>query len=132
MPSQTFDITGDKTGTKFNIHLVAEHPLKIGTGAPDAQRVMAAFERAMGELQMQPLTATVARMDEPWGEYESQGWVKQMPEALLLAVAKMLDGFKAQADDPESDVDVIFDEEHPPMVTVAHAFLAHRAEVNRT
>ncbi|QNN98643.1 hypothetical protein SEA_AESIR_77 [Microbacterium phage Aesir] len=130
MPTHTFDITGDKTGTKFNIHIIAEHPLKIGTGAPDIHAIMSRFETGMMQLNLTPLTAQVERMDEQWGEFESQGWVRRMPEALLLAVAKMLDGFKAQADDPESDVDVIFDEEHPPVTTIASALLAHRKEVN--
>ena len=132
MTHQRFDITGDKTGTKFNIHIVAEHPLKIGTGAPDANAIMSRFETALMHFGMTPLTASVARMDEPWGEFESEQWVKQMPEALFMAVAKALDGFKAQTDDADSDVDIVFDEEHPPAVTVAHAFLTHRAEVNRT
>ncbi|UYL85373.1 hypothetical protein SEA_HAGER_80 [Microbacterium phage Hager] len=130
MTTQSFDITGDKTGTKYNIHIIAEHPLKIGTGAPDIHAIMSRFETGLMQLGMSPLTAQVERMDEPWGEYESQGWVRRMPEALLMAVGKALDGFKAQADDPDSDVDVIFDEEHPSATVLAAALLAHRKEVN--
>ena len=130
--SVSFEALEDRTGTKYNIQFIAEHPLKIGTGAPEAPRIMREIEMALTQpgLGLIPIASQCERMDEAWGTYESEGWMRRMPEALVMALAKALDGFKAQADDPESDVDVIFDEEHPSVVTIAAAMVAHRREVN--
>lgn len=102
--SVSFEAVEDRTGTKFNIQFIAEHPLKIGTGAPEADRIMREVELALGQpgIGLTPIAAQVERMDNAWGEFESQGWMKRLPEALLIAVAKMLDGHREQMLDPES------------------------------
>ena len=123
----------DCTGTKYNIQIIAEHPLKIDTGAPAGDKILREIETAIGQsgIDLIPIAAQVERMDEAWGTFESEGWMRRMPEALVMALAKALDGFKAQADDPESDVDVIFDEEHPSVVTIAAAMVGWKQGWNK-
>ena len=104
MHSETFEAVEDRTGTKFNIQFIAEHPLKMGTGAPKADVILEAIERVLSGKGMTPIAAQCARMDEAWGTFESQGWLKRMPEALLIAVAKYLQGEIEQRTDPEGDV----------------------------
>lgn len=108
--SVSFEAVEDRTGTKFNIQFVAEHPLKIGTGAPESGRILREVELALGQpgIGLTPIAAQVERMDNAWGEFESQGWMKRLPEALLIAVAKMLDGHREQMLDPDSP---LFDQE---------------------
>ncbi len=102
--SVSFEAVEDRTGTKFNIQFIAEHPLKIGTGAPESGRILREVEQALGQpgIGLTPIAAQVERMDNAWGEFESQGWMKRLPEALLIAVAKMLDGHREQMLDPDS------------------------------
>lgn len=104
MTTVSFEAVEDRTGTKFNIQFIGEHPLKIGTGAPEPNRILREIEMALGQpgIGITPIAAQVERMDNKWGEYESEGWMKRMPEALLIAVAKMLDGHREQMLDPES------------------------------
>ena len=102
--SVSFEAVEDRTGTKFNIQFIAEHPLKIGTGAPESGRILREIEQALGQpgIGLTPIAAQVERMDNKWGEFESQGWMKHLPEALLIAVAQMLDGHREQMLDPDS------------------------------
>lgn len=114
--------------TQFNVHFLAEHPLKMGFCPP--HNVITDELEAIAERHgMVPISSSVARMDDEWGEHESQAWVPNVPDALILEVAKLLDGFVAQAIDPESDIVTSFGEavwDEPPAVAVAEALLAHR------
>lgn len=140
----TFETVADRTGTKFNIQFIAEHPLKIGTGAPEAGKILREIEMALGQpgINLTPIAAQVERMDDAWGTFESIGWMKRMPEALLIAVAKMLDGHREQMLDPESP---LFDQELSDADTqpgcgrayisvqeLAESVVKLRREVNRT
>ena len=115
----------DRTGTKFNIQFIAEHPLKIGTGAPDSDRILREVELALGQpgIGLTPIAAQVERMDNAWGEFESQRWMKRLPEALLIAVAKMLDGHREQMLDPDSP---LFDQELSDRAFISAQELAER------
>ncbi len=108
--SVSFEAVEDRTGTKYNIQFIAEHPLKIGTGAPDAGRILREIEVDLVQpsIGLIPIAAQCERMDEAWGTFESEGWMKRLPEALLIAVAKMLDGHREQMLDPDSP---LFDQE---------------------
>ncbi len=135
--SVNFEAVEDRTGTKYNIQFIAEHPLKIGTGAPEANKILLEIEMALGQpgIGLVPIAAQVERMDNAWGTFESEGWLKRMPEALLIAVAKMFEGELAQKMDPESDKwDPKFCTGEPwvEIVELAEDIVKQRREVNRT
>jgi len=142
--SVNFEAVEDRTGTKYNIQMIAEHPLKIGTGAPAGDKILREIEMAIGQpgIGLIPIAAQVERMDEAWGTFESEGWLKRLPEALLIAVGKMLDGHREQMLDSESP---LFDQELSDADTqpgcgqayisardLAERVVKLRREVNRT
>lgn len=117
-----------KTSTKYNIHFMAEHPLKMGM-APSHKVFLDELEAIAARHGMTPVSAVVGRSDDQWGENESGAWLQNLSDDLLLAFGKLIDGFVSQALDPESDVDIEqFDEAdfNSSVVETVERFIQHR------
>lgn len=133
MTSVNFEPLLAKTSTKYNVHFLAEHPLKMGM-SPSHKAFLDELEAIASRHGMIPISAAVGRSDDQWGENESRSWVQNFSDDLILSVAKLLDGFVAQMVDPESDVmapDGGGPWDEPNAVWTAEAFLQHRAEQKR-
>ncbi|WMI33178.1 hypothetical protein SEA_RIKSENGUPTA_82 [Microbacterium phage RikSengupta] len=117
--------------TQYNLNFIASHPRKISDDAPDGRDLLPGLENVLEDLGMVPVSAMVFRHDDEnaYKEGESKEWVENFPPGLVLAVAKLLDGFVAQVQDPDSDVDVADDWifNTAPATAVAEAYIAHRA-----
>ena len=93
--------------TNYNIRVMATHVRSMTFSPPDANRIMSKVEGVLEDLGMAPISASVERADNAttFTEFEGKTWVHNAPDDLILSVAKMLDGFIAQAMDPDSDVE---------------------------
>lgn len=130
--------------TTYNIKLVAVHPLNLGFVTPDhASNVMRDLEKFCQDHGMVAVGAQVERNDDAKDlEYESRAWAHNAPEALITAIGKMLDGFRAQMLDPESDLfdRELADEEMTPgcgpayisFTDLAERLVAYRREVTKS
>lgn len=118
--------------TNYNIKFMAAHPLGMTFNPPENAAVLEAVEQAVSGLGMIPIAASGERGDDAalFTEREGKAWVHNAPDDLILAVAKMLDGFAAQASDEEGDITNFLDPETVVMpegsVSNALAFLEYR------
>lgn len=93
--------------TFYNMYLLMEHPVSV-EDAPEGKNVMAAFEAAAHDQGLSPISGGVFRVDSDRLEDVDTAEVaarKAFPDIAILSVAKMLDGFLAQAMDHDSDVE---------------------------
>lgn len=91
--------------TQFNLNFIAAHPRKISDDAPESADLLAAVENAVNDLGMVPVSAIAWRQDDTvYDDKVEKEWAEKFPPNLLLAVAKLLDGFRGQLVDPDSDV----------------------------
>lgn len=118
--------------TSYNIKFMTVHPLGMTFNPPENAAVLKVVEEALREHGMVPIAASSERGDDPtlFTEREGKAWIHNAPDDLILAVAKMLDGFVAQLVDPDADLSVVnlnlgpWDE--PSAVATAEAFLEYR------
>lgn len=119
--------------TQFNLNFIAAHPRKISDDAPESTDLLAAVENAIGDLGMVPVSAVAWRQDDTvYDEKVEKEWAEKFPPNLILAVAKILDGFVAQLVDPESpamapDGGGPWDE--PSSVYAAEAYIQYRGRL---
>lgn len=117
--------------TNYRIGFMATHPLSMTFNPPKANVILGAIEDLLGaNWGMTPVSASVERADNEttFTEHEGKSWVHNAPDDLILSVAKMLDGFIAQAMDPDSDVES-YEAVHVAgagSTAIAEAFLEYR------
>lgn len=119
--------------TQFNLNFIAAHPRKISDDAPESADLLAAVENAVNDLGMVPVSAIAWRQDDTvYDAKVEQEWAEKFPPNLILAVAKLLDGFVAQMVDPESDViapDGGGPWDEPSAVWTAEAYVQYRGRL---
>ena len=120
--------------TQYKIQFMASHPLSMTFNPPTNASIMEAISAALEDNGLTPIASLSERIDDhdAFTEKEGKAWVHNAPDDLILAVAKMLDGFVAQMVDPESDVmapDGGGPWDEPNAVWTANAFLEYRRQV---
>lgn len=113
--------------TNYNIKFMAAHPVGMAFTSITNGVVLEAIEQTLTNMGMTPIAGQCERGDDDtlFTQHEGKTWVHNAPDDLILAVARMLDGFVAQALDPDSDIATpIYDD--ASSTYVAEAFLEYR------
>lgn len=121
--------------TNYNIKFMAAHPVGMAFTSITNGVVLEAVEQALTNMGMTPIAGQCERGDDDnlFTQHEGKTWVHNAPDDLILAVARMLDGFVAQLVDPESDLvltqdiqDRLGPWDEPNATAIADAFLEYR------